>query len=157
MQKTAKSPYHGHRFPVVVISQALRWYFRFQLSLRDFQERLFERGMVVSHETIRRWCEQFGASFAHRVKAGIDTWHLDEMFVTLRGEPSLRWRAVDRLGAELDILVQKRRDKTAAKRQFRRVLAVVQRRHARSSRTSCATIRPRRSRSRRLRTSGACS
>ena len=82
----------------MVISQAVRWYFRFQLSL-DIEELLFERGVVVSYETIRRWCDKFGASFAHRAKAARrkpgSTWHLDEMFVTLRGEPYLLWRAVD--------------------------------------------------------------
>jgi putative transposase len=65
-------------------------------------------------------------SFAHGVKAARrklgSTWHLDEMFVTLRGEPYLLWRAVDEHGAELDILMQKRRDKAAAKRFFKRVL-----------------------------------
>ncbi|MGF6851373.1 IS6 family transposase [Paraburkholderia sp. CI3] len=100
--------------------------FRFQLSLRDIQELLFERGVVVSHETVRRWCDKFGARFAHRVKAARrkpgSTWHLDEMFMTLRGEPHLLWRAVDEHGAELDILLQKRRDKTAAKRVFKHVL-----------------------------------
>src|SRR5579863_279186 len=125
MTKT-KSLYHGHRFAATVISHAVRWYFRFQLSLRDIEELLFERGVTVSYETIRRWCEKFGASFAHRVKAvrrkADSTWHLDEMFVTLRGEPYLLWRAVDEHGAELDVLVQKRRDKAAAKRFFRRVL-----------------------------------
>lgn len=66
------------------------------------------------------------AGFARRVKAARrrpgTTWHLDEVFVSLRGEPHLLWRAVDEHGAELDILVQKRRDKAAAKRFFRRVL-----------------------------------
>ena len=125
MQKK-RSLYHGHRFPAVVISQAVRWYFRFQLSLRDIEELLFERGVVVSYETIRRWCDKFGASFAHGAKGARrrpgSIWHLDEMFVTLRGEPYLLWRAVQH-GAELDVLVQKRRDKVAAKRFFQRVLA----------------------------------
>jgi putative transposase len=114
-----KSLYHGHRFPAAVVSCAVRWYFRFQLSLRDIEELLFERGVVVSYETIRRWCEKFGEGFAHRVKAARrkpgSTWHLDEMFVKLRGEPYLLWRAVDEHGAELEILLQKRRDKAAAK------------------------------------------
>ena len=122
-----KSLYHGHRFRAVVISCAVRWYFRFQLSLRNIEELLFERGIVVSYETIRRWCDKFGAGFAHRVKTARrkpgTTWHLDEVFVTLRGEPYLLWRAVDQHGAELDILLQKRRDKAAAKRFFKRVLA----------------------------------
>jgi putative transposase len=124
--KNTKSLYHGHRFPAEVISCAVRWYFRFQLSLRDIEELLFERGMVATYETIRCWCDKFGKAFAHRVnppppKPG-SMWHLDEMFVTLRGEPYLLWRAVDEHGIELDILVQKRRDKAAAKRFFKRVL-----------------------------------
>src|SRR5579864_4217652 len=124
--KNAKSLYHGHRFPAAVISRAVRWYFRFQLSLRDVEELLSERGIIVSYETVRRWCDKFGAGFAHRVKAARrrpgTTWHLDEVFVTLRGEPYLLWRAVDQHGAELDILLQKRRNKAAARRFFRRVL-----------------------------------
>ncbi|SIT38168.1 transposase (fragment) [Paraburkholderia ribeironis] len=63
-----KSLYHGHRFPAMVIRHAVRCYFRFQLSLRDIEELLFERGVTVSYETIRRWCDKFGAGFAHRVK-----------------------------------------------------------------------------------------
>ncbi|SOE87413.1 Transposase (or an inactivated derivative) [Burkholderia sp. YR290] len=125
MNKT-KSLYHGHRFPAVVISCAVRWYFRFNLSLRDIEELLLERGVVVTYETVRCWRDKFGAGFARcaksmRRKPG-STWHLDEMFVTLRGEAYLLWRAVDQHGAELDVLVQKRRDKAAAKRFFRRVL-----------------------------------
>src|SRR6201989_711234 len=125
MKKT-KSLYHGHRFPAVVISCAVRWYFRFSLSLRDIEELLLERGVVVTYETIRCWCDKFGAGFARCARAARrkpgSVWHLDEMVVTLRGEPYLLWRAGDGRGAELDVLVQKRRDKAAAKRFFQRVL-----------------------------------
>jgi putative transposase len=80
----------------------------------------------VTYETIRCWCDKFGRDFAHRVKTVRrkrgSTRHLDEMFITLRGEPYLLWRAVDEHGAELDILVQKRRDNAAAKRFFKCVL-----------------------------------
>ncbi|SIT48190.1 transposase (fragment) [Paraburkholderia piptadeniae] len=73
------------------------------------------------------WCDKFGARFAQFAKVVQrkpgSTWHLDEMFVTLRGEPYLLWRAVDEHGAELDVLEQKRRDKPVAKRFFRRVLS----------------------------------
>ncbi len=100
--------------------------FRFQLSFRDVEELLFERGVIVTYGTIRCWCDKFGKGFSHRVKAARrkpgSTWQLDEMFVTLRGEPYLLWRAVDEHGAELDILLQKRRDKAAAKRLFKHVL-----------------------------------
>jgi putative transposase len=110
--------------PAIVISCAVRC--RFSLSLRDVEELLLERGVVVTYETIRCWCDKFGARFAQcakeaRRKPG-STWHLDEMLVTLRGEPYLLWRAVDEHGAELDVLVQKRHDKAAAKRFFLRML-----------------------------------
>lgn len=125
MKKT-KLLYHGHRFPAAVISCAVRWYFRFNLSPRDIGELLLERGVVVTYEAIRCWCDKFGAGFAHCAKAERrkpgSTWHLDEMFVTLRGEPYLLWRAVDEYGVELDVLVQKRRDKAAAMRFFGRLL-----------------------------------
>lgn len=78
---------------MAVISCAVSWYFRFQLSLRDIEELLFERGVTVSYETVQRWCHNFGACFAHRAKAARrkpgTMWHLDEVFVTLCGEPYL--------------------------------------------------------------------
>ncbi|MDH6153269.1 IS6 family transposase [Paraburkholderia tuberum] len=125
MKKT-KSLYHGHRFPAVVHQLCCSLVFPFSLSLRDIEELLLERVVVVTYETIRCWCDKFGAGFSRRARAVRrepgSTWHLDEMFVTLRGEPYLLWRAVDEHGAELDVLVQKRRDKAAAKRFFLRVL-----------------------------------
>jgi putative transposase len=67
--KKLKSLYHGHRFPAELIGCTVRWYFRFQLSLHDIEELLFERGVTVTYETIRCWCDKFGKGFAHRVKA----------------------------------------------------------------------------------------
>ncbi|QCP54511.1 IS6 family transposase [Trinickia violacea] len=125
MKKT-KSLFRGHRFPASIISCAVRWYFRFNLSLRDIEELLLERGVEVTYETIRCWCDKFGAAFARRAKAvrrkPCSTWHLDEVFVRLRGEPYVLWRAVDEHGAELDVLLQKHRDKAAAKRFLKRLL-----------------------------------
>mgnify|MGYP001080539247 CR=1 FL=1 len=125
--KTPKSLYHGHRFPAAVIGCAVRWYFRFQLSLRDIEELLFERGVVVSHESIRAWVDKFGPHFADQAKAVRRpvgrTWHLDEMQISLRGQPYFLWRAVDEHGTELDVLLQKRRDSAAAQRFFERLLA----------------------------------
>jgi putative transposase len=101
-------------------------YFRFHLSFRDVQDLLAERGIVVSHETIRQWCAKFGATFAaglrrRRVRAG-DKWHLDEVALKIRGKRHWLWRAVDQYGVVLDILVQERRDQVAAERFLRRVL-----------------------------------
>ena len=106
VMKKRKSPYHGFRFPAAIISCAVRWYYRFNLSLRNIEELMLERGVSVIYETIRCWCDRFGGRFARRVKAARarsgSTSHLDEMFVNLRGEPYVLWRAVDEHGAELD-------------------------------------------------------
>jgi putative transposase len=124
--KKSQSPYYGFGFPAAVISCAVRWYHRFNLSLRDIEELLLERGVVVTYESVRNWCDRFGAMFACRAQAArprpATTWHLDEVFVKLRGEPYVLWRAVDEHGIELDVLLQKRRDTAAAKRFFERVL-----------------------------------
>ena len=85
-----------------------------------------ERGVIVSHETIRQWCLKFGQSYARSLRRRPgrpgDTWFLDEVFVAISGERRYLWRAVDQDGDVLDILVQKRRDKRAATRFFRKLL-----------------------------------
>ena len=85
-----------------------------------------ERGVIVSYETIRQWSRKFGAEYARRLKRREgrlgDTWHLDELFVTIRGQRQYLWRAVDQDGDVIDILVQSRRDRRAAKRFFRKLL-----------------------------------
>src|SRR5947209_5129573 len=87
---------------------------------------MLERGIVVSHETIRQWCAKFGQQFANalrrrRPRPG-DKWHLDEVFLTINGERCYLWRAVDQDGNVLDILVQSRRDARAARKFFRKLL-----------------------------------
>jgi putative transposase len=103
--KKNRSPFCGFRFPSAIISCAVRWYHRLSLSLRDVEELLLERGVSVTYESVRLWCDRFGAQFAHCAKAvrrrPDTTWHLDEMFVKLRGEPYVLWRAVDEHGVEL--------------------------------------------------------
>jgi putative transposase len=89
------------------------------------KELLLERGVSVTYESVRNWCDRFGAQIARRAKAARDkpgsTSQLHEMFVNLRGEPHVLWRAVDEHDTELDGLLQKRRDKAEAKRFFKRV------------------------------------
>ena len=87
---------------------------------------LAERGITVTHESVRQWCLKFGGDFAaklrrRRPKPG-NTWHLDEVFIRIRGKLHYLWRAVDQHDVVLDILVQDRRNATAAKRFFRRLL-----------------------------------
>ena len=121
-----KSTYKGHRFPPEVISYAVWLYHRFTLSFRDVEDLLAERGITVSYEAIRIWCMKFGPTYARslRRKQGRhgDIWHVDELFITIRGERRYLWRAVDQDGDVIDILVTKRRDRRAAKRFFLRAL-----------------------------------
>jgi putative transposase len=121
-----KSAYGGHRFPPEVISYAVWLYHRFTLSFRDVEDLLAERGITVSYEAIRNWCMKFGPTYARalRRKQGRhgDVWHVDELFITIRGERHYLWRAVDQDGDVIDILVTKRRDRRAAKRFFLRAL-----------------------------------
>src|SRR5215210_1081610 len=123
---TAKSPYAGHRFPAEVISHAVWLYFRFPLGLLMVEEMLAARGIVVSHETVRRWALKLGQAFANRIRRRLpcagDKWHLDEVAVKIAGVTHWLWRAVDQTGIVLDALVQRRRDKRAAKRLLRKLL-----------------------------------
>ena len=121
-----KPRYHRHRFPPEIISYTIWLYHRFCLSFRDVEDLLAERGIQVSHESIRRWCLKFGTRFLHSLKRREgrlgDTWHVDEVFITIGGQIHYLWRAVDQDGDVIDILVQRRRDARAAKRFFTKAL-----------------------------------
>ena len=122
----SQSNYHGHRYPAEIISHAVWLYHRFTLSFRDIEDLLAERGIIVSYETIRQWCLKFGPEYARKLRKRQgrlgDTWFMDEVFVTINGVRHYLWRAVDQDGDVIDILVQKGRDKRAAKRFFRKLM-----------------------------------
>ncbi len=123
---SASLSYKGHRYPVEVISPCVWLYFCFPLSFREVEEFMLERGIVVSCETVRRWCAGFGQQYAgalrRRQPRPGDKWHLYEVFVKVNGEQTYLGRAVDQDGDVLDILVRDRRDKAAAGRFLRRLL-----------------------------------
>ncbi|TNF65543.1 MAG: IS6 family transposase [Gammaproteobacteria bacterium] len=115
-----------HRYPVSIISFTVWSYHRFNDSYRDVSERLAYRGITVSYETIRLWCKKFSKSFINVIKKKerkpTDKWHLDEMNVNLNGDKFVLWRAVDSEGMELDVLLQKRKNKKSAIRFLSRLL-----------------------------------
>ena len=127
MTTASDSPdYTGYRFPAEIISHAVWLYFRFSLSYRDVEELMAARGIVLTYETVRQWCRKFGQQYANQVRrlraqTG-DKWHLDEVFLKISGKQQYLWRAVDQHGNLLDILVQSRRNKAAAKNFFRKLL-----------------------------------
>ena len=118
--------YRGYRFLADVIQRAVWMYLRFTLSYRDVEDLLAERGIQVSYETIRRWVHVFGPGIARRLRARRPKphgrWHLDEMFVRIDGKQMYLWRAVDAEGEVLDVLVQSKRDKAAARKLMRKLL-----------------------------------
>jgi putative transposase len=118
--------YKPHRFPAEVISHGVWLYHRFGVRLRDVQELLAERGVAVTYESIHQWCRTVGPTFAaelrrRRPRPG-DKWHVDEVQRKMHGRRYWLWRAVDQDGLVLDILVQERRNRTAAERFLRRVV-----------------------------------
>ncbi len=123
---TAAPSYKRYRYPAEIIAHTVWLYFRFSLSFRDVEELMATRGVILSYETVRRWTLKFGQQYANELKRRRphpgDTWHLDEVFLTIQGKAVYLWRAVDQHGNVLDILVQSRRNKAAAKKFFRRLL-----------------------------------
>ena len=121
-----KLSHRRHRYPGIIIQQAIWLYFRFALSYRDVEDMLAERGIDVSYETVRRWTLKFGAIIARELRQGRPRpdarWHLDEVFVSINGRQLYVWRAVDSEGEVLDILVQPRRDRKAALKLMRKLL-----------------------------------
>ena len=111
---------------MTIIQHAVWLYHRFPLSYRDVQELLHQRGIQVSHETLREWCVKFGSFFAehlrHREPRRGSRWYLDEMCTTVDGVRHWLWRAVDEHGYVLDILLQRHRDTEAAKTFLTRLL-----------------------------------
>jgi len=120
--------YKRHRFPPAIISYAVWLYHRFNLSHRDIEDLLAERGIAVSYEAIRLWCAKFGPEFTKGLRRNHkgygDTFYIDEVFVKIQGKQHYLWRAVDQDGEVVDVFLQSRRDGNAAKLFFKRLIRV---------------------------------
>lgn len=107
----SKSPFKYFKTSPEIIRLAVMLYVRFPLSLRNVEDLLHERGIEVTHETVRYWWQRFGPTFAGEIKkrriAGGRTskwrWHLDEVFVKINGKTHYLWRAVDHEGEVLNV------------------------------------------------------
>ena len=118
--------YKRHWFPSDIISYAVWLYHRFNLSHRDIEDLLAERGIKVTREAIRLCCIKFGAIYTRRLKRTHrgygDTFYIDEVFVKINGKQHYLWRAVDQDGEVVDVYLQAKGDGAAAKRFFKRLL-----------------------------------
>src|SRR4028119_1005536 len=127
---TQRSPFRYFKTSPEVIRLAVMLYVRFPLSLRNVEDLLHERGIEVSHETVRLWWMRFGPMFAAEIrkkrvtgmKASRWRWHLDEVFVKVNGVQHYLWRAVDHEGEVLEAFVSKTRDKKAALKFLRKLM-----------------------------------
>jgi transposase-like protein len=124
-----RSAFVGCRFPVEVITVAVRWYLRYGLSYRDVEELLAERGVEVDHVTVYRWVQRFAPLFADAARfarrAPGDRWFVDETYVKVGGVWRYVYRAVDQHGQVIDVYVSARRDGQAARRFFQRALTTL--------------------------------
>ena len=126
-----KSPFRYFKTSPEIIRLAVMMYVRFPLSLRNVEDLLHERGIEVSHETVRFWWNRFGPIFAAELRkkrkgrmralSGC-RWHLDEVFVKINGERHYLWRAVDQEGEVLEAFVSKKRDRKAALEFLRKLM-----------------------------------
>ena len=120
---TKRDPFKYFHSSPEIIRLAVMMYVRFPLSLRNVEDLLHERGIDISHETVRYWWNRFGPMFAAEIRRNRVSrmraysnwqWHLDEVFVKINGEPHYLWRAVDHEGEVLESFVTKTRDRKAA-------------------------------------------
>ena len=114
-----------------VIRLVVMMYVRYPLSLRNVEDLLAERGIDISHETVRFWWNRFGPMFAAEIRKKRVThmhgypqwrWHLDEVFVKVNGKLCYLWRAVDHEGEVLEAVVTAKRDKAAALKLLKRIM-----------------------------------
>jgi putative transposase len=126
---TKRSPFRYFKTSPEIIRLAVMMYVRFPLSLRNVEDLLHERGIEISHETVRFWWNRFGPMFAAEIRRKrIDRmrahsnwqWHLDEVFVKVNGKTHYLWRAIDQEGEVLESYVTKRRDRKAALKFLRK-------------------------------------
>ena len=125
-----RNPFRYFKTSPEIIRLAVMMYGRFPLSLRQVEDLLHERGIDISHETVRAWWNRFGPMFAAEIKKrrlnercySQWRWHLDEVFVRINGETHYLWRAVDHEGEVLEVFATKRRDREAALKFLKRTM-----------------------------------
>jgi transposase-like protein len=124
-----RSAFAGFRFPADVILVAVRWYLRYNLSYRDVEELLVERGVEVDHVTVYRWVQRFTPLLVDiarfRRHSPGDRWYVDETYVKVAGVWRYVYRAIDQHGQVIDVLVSAHRDAAAARRFFRRAISTL--------------------------------
>ena len=120
--------FKGSHYPRDVILYAVFFYVRYAVSYRDLEEIMAERGVNVDHATLNRWVVKYSPTIAKtaqlRKQPAGQSWRMDETYIKVKGKWMYLYRAIDKYGKTLDFMLSKHRDKAAARRFFRRAIAV---------------------------------
>jgi putative transposase len=112
--------FKGRHFDCTVILLCVRWYLAYNLSLRNLEEMMAERGIAVDHATVHRWVVRYSPEllerFNRRKRAVTKSWHVDETYIKLRGRWTYLYRAIDSNGDTVNLSVPRNCDKTAGRR-----------------------------------------
>ena len=112
--------FKGAHFPQDIMLMGVRWYIAYPLSTRHVEELMRERGVRVDHSTINRWVVKYSPlleeAFHRRKRPVRVSWRMDETYIKVKGEWRYRYRAVDKHGQTIDLLLTEQRDEQAAKR-----------------------------------------
>ena len=127
MKRSRPAIFRGRHFEPEIIATCVRWYLRFSLSLRNVEEMMTERGLMVDHTTDWRWCQKYGPIIYHRLRGKLKytttTWHMDETYVRIAGRWVYLFRAVDSHGDTVDFYLSETRDREAAKTFLQKALS----------------------------------
>ena len=127
MKRSRPAIFRGRHFEPEIIATCVRWYLRFSLSLRNVEEMMAERGLMVDHTTVWRWCQKYGPMIYHRLRGKLKytttTWHMDETYVRIAGRWVYLFRAVDSHGDTVDFYLSETRDREAAKTFLQKALS----------------------------------
>ena len=125
--KSKSNPFKWKHFESDIILWTVRWYCRYPLSYKDLKEMAAERGLSIERSTICRWVHEYGVELAKRIKPYLKvaggSWRLDETYIKVKGVWHYLYRAIDKSGQTLDWMLSKRRNKVAAKKFFKKLLA----------------------------------
>jgi transposase-like protein len=115
-------------YPLEVILTCVRWYAAYPLSLRNLEEMMAERGVLVDHATVHRWALKIlpvlAKAFRRRKRPVGTSWRMDDTYIKVNGQWKYLYRAVDRLGQTVDFLLTAQRDMAAARRFFERAIGL---------------------------------
>ena len=130
--KQDKSSFKWRHFEPTVILLCVRWYCRYQLSYRDVEEMMHERGLDVDHSTVFRWVQRYAPEINKRIRPYLKmsgtSYRVDETYIKVGKTCKYLYRAVDKEGNTIEFMLSAKRDVSAAKRFFKKIMRAEHRR-----------------------------